>query len=479
MPQTTRFRDRYGLTLTTNSVTAVEGYVQGIDQFLAAELGADTSLAQAIEADEGFATAYASLAIIQQFQGSAAAAKQSAARARACMAGLSERERRYVEVIAMFVDGGGSHVLPLVHAHVEEFPRDAVLLFLRGFLNARSGRADWQREQFDYLTQLAPQYGDDWFFLGQYAFAHHALNRFEESRRLAERSLAYNPRCGHAVHSLAHVFYETNDHATGATFLHGWMANYDRSGPMHCHLAWHQALFELSMGYYVRVMDLYEDAIRPDVARTRTSMYDAASLLWRYQIYGCAQDELPWSAVGELAARITAQPGMAFVDANAALALAAAGDEVAFGRLIDGLRTLDAQGHPTAGCVVLPLVQGIWAFAQGAYDEAIERIEPIADQIVRIGGSNAQREVFEDTLLEAYLRAGRYAHAEAILRQRLGRRPSGRDFFWLGRAQIGNGQLENARISLHEARQCWANADPEATELIALERTRRLAQATG
>jgi tetratricopeptide (TPR) repeat protein len=479
MPQPTSFRDRYGLTLTTNSVTAVEGYVQGIDQFLSAEPGADTSLAQAIEADESFAAAYASLAIIQQFQGCAAAAEHSAACARASIAGISERERRYVEVIAMFVDGSGSHVLPLLHTYLEEYPRDAVLLFLRGFLNARSGRIDWQREQLDYLTQMAPRYGDDWFFLGQYAFAHHALNRFEESRRLAERSLVRNPRCGHAVHSLAHVFYETSDHATGATFLRAWMANYERDGPMHCHLAWHQALFELSMGSYARVMELYEDAIRPDMARTRTSMYDAASLLWRFQIYGCTQDGLPWPAVGELAARMTAPPGMAFVDANAALALAAAGDEVAFGRLIDGLRALDAQGHPTAGGVVLPLVHGIWAFARGAYDEAIEWIEPIADQIVRIGGSNAQREVFEDTLLEAYLRAGHYAHAEAILRQRLSRRSSGRDFFWLGRAQMGNGQLENARISLHEAQQRWADADPEAAELIALERTRRLAQTMG
>jgi hypothetical protein len=64
MPKTTSFRDRYGLTLTANSVPAVEGYIQGIDQFLAAEVGADTSLAQAIGADEGFAAAYASLAII-------------------------------------------------------------------------------------------------------------------------------------------------------------------------------------------------------------------------------------------------------------------------------------------------------------------------------------------------------------------------------------------------------------------------------
>jgi tetratricopeptide (TPR) repeat protein len=479
MLQTQSFQDRYGLTLTTSSKTAVESYIVGIDRFLSAEPGADTSLAQALDADESFAAAYASLAIVQQFQGLTAAAKQSAARGHACMAGISRRERRYVEVIAMFVEGGGPRLLPLVHEHLGEFPRDAVLLFLRGFLNARSGSADWQQEQFDYLAQLAPRYGDDWFFLGQYAFAHHALNRFEESRRLAEQSLARHPRCGHAVHSLAHVFYETNDHAAGGAFLHGWMANYDRGGPMHCHLAWHQALFELAMGSYTRVMELYERAIHPDVARTRTSMYDAASLLWRCQIYDCARDALPWPAVGELAAQMTAQPGMAFIDANAALALAATRDEPAFGRLVDGLRALDAQGHPTAGCVVLPLVRGIWAFAQGAYNEAIAWIEPVADQIVRIGGSNAQREVFEDTLLEAYLRAGCYGRAEAILRQRLGQRPSARDFFWLGRAQVGSGQLENARISLQEAQQRWGNADPEALELAALERTRRVAQATG
>src|SRR4051812_32875021 len=120
MPQTNSFQDRYGLTLTTNSVTAVECYVKGIDQFLAAELGADTSLLHAIEADEGFAAAYASLALMQQFQGLAAAAKQSAARARAYMAGLSRRERRYLEVVVMFVEGGGSRVLPLVHEHLAE-----------------------------------------------------------------------------------------------------------------------------------------------------------------------------------------------------------------------------------------------------------------------------------------------------------------------------------------------------------------------
>ena len=73
---------------------------------------------------------------------------------------------------------------------------DALLLFLHSFLFARSGSRDWQQEQFAYLTELAPRYGNDWYFLGHYAFAHHALDRYEESRQLAERALASYPLRG-------------------------------------------------------------------------------------------------------------------------------------------------------------------------------------------------------------------------------------------------------------------------------------------
>jgi tetratricopeptide (TPR) repeat protein len=470
MPQANRFQDRYGLTLTTSSVKAVECYLRGVDRFLSADVGAQLALAQAIEADAEFAVAYATLALVQQFQGLTAEAKLHASEAQGHLKSVSSRERRYVEAIACFVSGDRAGAESRVQAYLHEFPRDGVQLFLHSFLLARSGRVDWQQRQFAYLSHLAPHYGDDWFFLGQYAFAHHALNQFQESQRLAERSLAGNPRCGNAVHSLAHVFYETSEHPSGIAFLSDWMADYDHSAPMHCHFAWHLALFELSMGHQTRVMELYHQFIRPEVARTRTSMYDAASLLWRYQLYGCAKQAPPWPAVGELAARMTAQPGMAFVDANAALALAAVHDEASFARLVEALRALDAQGHPTAGAVVLPLVQGIWAFAEGAYDEAIGCIEPIADQIVRIGGSNAQREVFEDTLLEAYLRVGRYGEAETLLRRRLAQRPSARDFFWLGRAHLGGGRTQEARRHLETAQDRWADADPESPERLAIER---------
>jgi hypothetical protein len=64
------------------------------------------------------------------------------------------------------------------------------------------------------------------------------------------------------------------------------------------------------------------------------------------------------------------------------------------------------------------------AFAVGRYDETIAGLAPVLDQLVRVGGSWAQRDLFEHTLLAAYLRAGRPADARALLARRVDRQPS-------------------------------------------------------
>jgi hypothetical protein len=81
------------------------------------------------------------------------------------------------------------------------------------------------------------------------------------------------------------------------------------------------------------------------------------------------------------------------------------------------------------------MVKACAAFARADYEAAVEHLAPVADQVVRIGGSNAQRSVVEDMLVQAYLRAGHYAQAAALLQQRLARRPSPRDTAWLTQAQ--------------------------------------------
>jgi hypothetical protein len=77
--------------------------------------------------------------------------------------------------------------------------------------------------------------------------------------------------------------------------------------------------------------------------------------------------------------------------------------------------------------------------------------------------------VFDDTLIEAQLRTGRFADAEARLRRRLATFQAPRDRYWLGRAQLGLDQAA-ASENLAAARQGWHAAEPDAPELVALDR---------
>jgi hypothetical protein len=126
-----------------------------------------------------------------------------------------------------------------------------------------------------------------------------------------------------------------------------------------------------------------------------------------------------------------------FGEVHAALAYAACGDHAALAKLRDGLRALGEKGHPIAGSVALPLVQGIAAFAAGDHTAALSHFEPVEAEIHRIGGSHAQWEIFEETMVACYFALERFDDALRLVRRRLQRRASPPDNRWLDRARAG------------------------------------------
>jgi len=164
-------------------------------------------------------------------------------------------------------------------------------------------------------------------------------------------------------------------------------------------------------------------------------MIDGSALLWRFRLDG---DDRPpaWRPLADLAERVS-RPGFVFGEVHAALAYAASGDGTALARLIDGLRDLHAKGHPIAGTVALPLVQGIAAFVAGDHAAAIGHFEPVEREIHRVGGSHAQWELFEETMVASYFALARYDDAARLIRRRLQRRASPRDLRSLERARAG------------------------------------------
>ena len=376
----------------------------------------------------------------------------------------------------LWANGKGPDALGLIREHLAECPRDAVLhrLAQRLFMLGCSGAGDpfFPPSLLSLMNELAPHCDGDWAFLGQYAFAHHENGILDKALSLAERSLEMNPGNAVAAHSVTHSWFEYGDAATGGDFLGNWLEGFDPRAHYHTHLSWHQALFELALGRYGEALQLYEDWIRPTaVARNISGLSDSASLMWRLTIYGGEAPPMPWEEVKEQAAPAATTPGAAFRDAHAALAFAASGDRELMDGMIKRLRTNAENGNIFAKEIVLPLAQGIDAFAQQDYGTAVDYLEPIFPQLTRIGGSHAQREVFEDTVLEAYLRAERFDKAEDMLRERLGRRETPRDTFWLGRVMAGKGEAERAQANLSKASGVWQETgDAETPELSNLQK---------
>ena len=466
--------DRYGLPLTTSSTDAAEHYVEAIDAIISQTYGAGPHLGKAVEADDGFAMGHATLALASMFGYDPVKAKGHLGNAHARAGGISQREQQQLSIIDTWINGNSPRALQLIREHLKDFPRDIVLLRLaqRLFVAGCSGSgvAHYPPDFYNMMSSVAADYGDDWAFQGQFAWATHEVGMLDEGLRLAQRSLELRPTNAVAAHSVAHVYYERADYSSGADFLGDWLTGYDRRIAYHVHLSWHQALFQLGMGRYQQVATLYENDIRPSVtACDANSLADSASLMWRWFMFAGSNAPFPWEELRDQANAAVQNPGLPFRDGHAVMVFGAAGDRDGAARIIEGWRAMANNGNALAAEAALPLMEGISAFAEGKYAQAASLLRGVQPQLPRIGGSHAQHEVFEDTLLEAYLRSEQYDDAQTLLQTRLSRRPSVRDEFWLGRAQAATSQPA-ANETLTSVRERWGTADADSPEVVAAER---------
>ena len=428
-------RDRYGLALTTSSDRAAEFYRDGIDRVLSAWYGADDAFDKAIAEDPDFALPYVARARIHQMNMEGAEARAKAARARELAASASPRERGHVEIMAATVEGKPMLALTGAEQHLEEFPRDALVLssLLGAFgLYAFSGRADHDAARVAVCERHAGHYGDDWWFLTYLGWSHTEAGNANIGRTLTERAFPLRPDNANAAHGLSHALFEQGEGEAGRVFLTSWLKTHERASFLHGHLCWHVALTALEAGDADAALAIYERQIRPQGSPypPLNVFTDCASLLWRISLAGKAGLESHWQEVAAYGERFFPQAGAHFADVHYALLAAATGREALHTRLAQ-LETRAADGKLAPGPSAIGLCRGIQAFAEGDNDRAIQIMEPLMPDLVRIGGSHAQRELWEDTLIAACIRGGQGDKAAKMISERLHRRPSIRDEAWL------------------------------------------------
>lgn len=157
---------------------------------------------------------------------------------------------------------------------------------------------------------------------------------------------------------------------------------------------------------------------------------DAASLLWRLSTYGHTVPKALWLDADATAQELFPKSSLPFADVHMALLAAATQNHEALAARLAVIEQRLADGKLPAGPVVPAICRALLAFADEDYTACVKTLAPVLADVVRIGGSHAQRELIEDTYLVALMRSGELSRARAVLDARLHRRPSLRDRRW-------------------------------------------------
>jgi len=417
-------RDAYGLPITTASRVAVDHYDRGVRALLGFGAEAIPDFRQAVAADPEFVLAAAALAVSlyldEQIPAARAAMEQATALGAAQASTLTDRERRHLDALGLFVGGRSNEAIALMKAILAEHPRDMVLMQRLYYIYFWQGRS---ADMLALTESVRPALADDGYMLGYHAFALEENRRFDEALPLAESAVSVNPRDAWAVHAIAHVYYERGDNRRGIEALPPRIHPCDHLGYFKNHLLWHLALLHLAEGDYERGGRLFESVFGRIPIAIASDLQDSVALAWRLDLFGHA-DPRRWERLGSAARHWLEMPLLLFHDLHVGMALAAAGDWPSAERQLERLRERSKKSkNPTLGEVVVPLMEGLHAFARGDYALSAARIESVEPRIIEVGGSHAQREVFHDTLLAAALR-GRQERAVSLLERRLAKRPN-------------------------------------------------------
>ncbi|UPK77037.1 pyridine nucleotide-disulfide oxidoreductase [Nocardioidaceae bacterium SCSIO 66511] len=417
--------DLYGLRLTTSAEAAAH-YNDGLRALLGVRRGGVEAVAAAVALDPTFAVGHSTLALMGHELGANVNLPARVASALRHSRRSSDRERSHIHAVVSHLRGDSD---PLI-AHLRTYPRDALLLSVAVPTIAFSGVTTVPAQAWQIVEGAQSAYGDDWWFNGLLGFIRQEQGRFDEAMDLARRSLDENPGAGHSVHARAHVHYETGDHDAGLAWITDWI---DTSGPDAdnlAHFSWHAALHELSNGDLASVRRRFENELAPPRVTGCRALVDSASLLWRWSLSPGA-DSVPDAA--EVLEQVSncdlVEPDTPFLAMHAALGLCAAGDDDRLEQLSRRCTTHDDQ---VLREVAAPLCRALVSMRGGSYDAAADGLASMASTTWKLGGSDAQREVIEDTRIAALIAAGRNAEAATMLDERLDRRHARRDQLWRG-----------------------------------------------
>jgi tetratricopeptide (TPR) repeat protein len=341
------------------------------------------------------------------------------------------RERAHAEAVRRVAEGRWHAACRVWDELLIDHPHDALALQWSQLWDFYRGDAHGLRQRparvLPLWDEADPLYAH---VLALYAFGLEENHLYPQAEEAGRRALALDPRAPWAVHAVAHVMEMQGRFDEGSSWLRQHQDAWAEGNGFAMHLWWHKGLFRLEAMDVAGVLRLVDAHLAGDALQVTLQRVDAASLLWRLQLLD--QDmRLQCAALVDNWAPDDAHAGhYAFNDVHLVAAMLGAGQAARADAWVArcaerALQPEDARraNHLMAREVGLPLMRGLLAYARGDFDGATQLIYPVRAIAQRFGGSHAQRDLIDQTLLAAAAQGGRRNLGRALLNERIMAKP--------------------------------------------------------
>jgi len=424
--------DLWNQPVTTDSRDAVAALEKAVLATLEYRANANGHVKDALEADPECALAHCLKGYQYMLLGTAgtqAKARQAAADAQARFDRLTTRERGHVAALSAWCEGDLSGAAEAWEQTVVAHPHDLMALRLH-HLNA------FWRGRDDQLTDGPAQVLQDWSadqpgygsLLGMLAFGLEESGERRRAEDYAHEAVRTAPDDLWALHALAHVLEMDERFEEGCGLIPLEQPAWDDRNPFKNHVWWHRALYAVELGRDAEVLDLYDRHLAPQPQPFYLDVQNAASLLARLQILGADVGDR-WPALAEPVRALADDFNLPFTEPHKVLALAAAGDLAGAEALCDSvLKRLKRSGpsDPALARVLDATCRAVLAYYGGHPAETLDLMHPVRGELWRLGGSWAQRDLFEQLTLQAALQSAPQTAGRALLGRRGVLRPNSR-----------------------------------------------------
>ena len=419
-------RDALDLTLSGATEAGFAPYSQAVRELLCFIGDPVASIDRAISADPGFVMAH----VFKGYLFGLATERDATAVARACHEAAlplaaTTREEAHVLALGHLANGRWHDAARILEDIAIETPLDALALQVGHQIDFFTGNARMLR---DRIARALPSWRSDMpgyhGILGMQAFGLEEMGDYTRAEKLGRAAVEIEPRDGWAQHAVAHVMEMQSRQRDGIAWMRANPEAWTRESFLQVHNWWHLALFHYDLGETDQVLALYDGPIYGTPSAMALNMVDASAILWRLHLGGIDVGDR-WTALAANWPKAGAGD-YAFNDAHAMMAFVGAGLDTPARTLLEAQReAMHGNGDNSAFTrdVGHPLTLAIKAFGEANYTETVQLIRPIRAIANRFGGSHAQRDVIDLTLIEAALRAGDGALARALTAERSMARP--------------------------------------------------------